>query len=101
MGGWVGGLWWVGGSGWVVVGGWVGWAGGWVGGWGGGWAVRGPDGTPHTLQAAHTRSLPPSHPHTRAHPPTPPHARADYFYVPVYTSCHIYPVREHADGPWW
>ncbi|GFR49029.1 hypothetical protein Agub_g11051, partial [Astrephomene gubernaculifera] len=27
--------------------------------------------------------------------------QADFFYVPVYGSCFIYPVHCYADGPWW
>lgn len=26
---------------------------------------------------------------------------ADFFYVPIYTSCFIFPVRDHADYPWF
>ncbi|GFH09433.1 EGF-like domain-containing protein, partial [Haematococcus lacustris] len=26
---------------------------------------------------------------------------ADYFYMPIYTSCFIYPIHCWADGPWW
>ncbi len=26
---------------------------------------------------------------------------ADFFYVPVYTSCYINPVHAYHDGPWW
>ncbi|KAK9805384.1 hypothetical protein WJX73_009679 [Symbiochloris irregularis] len=26
---------------------------------------------------------------------------ADFFYVPVYTSCYVHPVHGWADGPWW
>ncbi len=26
---------------------------------------------------------------------------ADFFYVPVYTSCYIYPVYAYNDFPWW
>ncbi|KAL6758481.1 exostosin-like glycosyltransferase [Haematococcus lacustris] len=26
---------------------------------------------------------------------------ADYFYMPIYSSCFIYPIHCWADGPWW
>ncbi|KXZ54467.1 hypothetical protein GPECTOR_4g532 [Gonium pectorale] len=27
--------------------------------------------------------------------------QADFFYVPVYSSCFIFPIHCYADGPWW
>jgi hypothetical protein len=26
---------------------------------------------------------------------------ADFFYVPMYTSCYAHPVHGYLDGPWW
>ncbi len=30
-----------------------------------------------------------------------PSQEADYFYVPIYSSCYIFPIHCWADGPWW
>lgn len=44
-----------------------------------------------------TPTLPPYHNHTNPHPNPTPHPPPDYFYIPVYSSCYIYPI--HGELP--
>jgi hypothetical protein len=44
-----------------------------------------------------------THNHTHNHHPrrTFDPEEADFFYVPIYSSCYAHPVHGYLDGPWW